>query len=703
MGTIINEGTIVADGNPSAFNFDSVPGGDTSTTTTVHPVDVTGVTDPAPQLVYQTAREGFVFAYTLSNLESGASYTVRLHFAEIDNAPIGARVFDVTINDTNALTDFDIAATAGGLDKALVENFTAVADTDGTISVFFDSDFSLTQLPAQINGIELLDSGGNEVQGIDCGLVSSGAITIGGSWVNAAGATVSATRATLNLGDQYPSSTATWRNAGTISATNSTVNLGGSFALADLGTFNRSGGTVNLVGTLNASASGLVLDDTTGSWNLAGGTILGGTYRASDGAELLFTTESGTLDGVTAASDLNLTASTGVYVYVVDGLTLDNATVRLGDAQGATFGEIFFLFDDQTLGGTGTVLLGGSDNNGISVDATLTIGPGITVRGSTGFLAGTIINQGTISADETANGFAADRSFSGDTFIMATADTIDVSGVSNAAPQLVYQTARTGDDFSYALADLNPGANYWVRLHFAEIGGLTQGERLFNVSINNTQVLQDFDIAGSAGDVDKAVVEEFMATAGDNGAIIVGFHDDLGLFGFGAAQINGIEVLDDSGTVVQAINCGPVGTISINSGMFENMFENQGTLSASSGGILSISNLAPNAGTIFADVGGSILINGDFAQDASGTVSIAIGGTSTVQMGQIAINGAAALDGTLNISFVNGFTPSPGNNFQILTYASETGAFATTNIVGLSDGLTLDVQYNLTDLSVEVQ
>jgi hypothetical protein len=66
-----------------------------------------------------------------------------------------------------------------------------------------------------------------------------------------------------------------WSNSGLISETDSTLNLGSSFSTADLGNYSRSGGTINLTGTLNNSGSTLALDDATGSWNLAGGTIQG--------------------------------------------------------------------------------------------------------------------------------------------------------------------------------------------------------------------------------------------------------------------------------------------------------------------------------------------------------------------------------------------------------------------------------------------
>ncbi|MBV8232657.1 MAG: hypothetical protein JO329_21970, partial [Planctomycetaceae bacterium] len=129
-----------------------VVGGATYSTTS--PIDTSGVSDPAPQSVYQTERYGN-FTYTLSNLMPGGSYTVRLHFAEIYwNGP-GRRLFNVAINGTQVLTNFDIFTAAGGKDRAIVESFNAVADARGTITIAFTSVLN----NAKVSGIEVLPGG----------------------------------------------------------------------------------------------------------------------------------------------------------------------------------------------------------------------------------------------------------------------------------------------------------------------------------------------------------------------------------------------------------------------------------------------------------------------------------------------------------------------------------------------------------------
>ena len=78
-----------------------------------------------------------MFTYTIPSLVGGHVYTVRLHFAEIAFANAGARVFNVAINGSTVLSNFDIFATAGGGNKALVEQFASAPDATGKITISY--------------------------------------------------------------------------------------------------------------------------------------------------------------------------------------------------------------------------------------------------------------------------------------------------------------------------------------------------------------------------------------------------------------------------------------------------------------------------------------------------------------------------------------------------------------------------------------
>jgi hypothetical protein len=118
-------------GGPAASPFvadvDFAGGGTLSHANTI---DTSGVTNPAPVAVYQTARDGN-FTYTIPGFTAGSNHTVRLHMAETYWSAAGSRLFNVKINGTQVLTSFDIFATAGAKNKAVIEQFAEPANASG--------------------------------------------------------------------------------------------------------------------------------------------------------------------------------------------------------------------------------------------------------------------------------------------------------------------------------------------------------------------------------------------------------------------------------------------------------------------------------------------------------------------------------------------------------------------------------------------
>ncbi len=106
-----------------------------STTTTM---DTSRVSNPAPQVCYQSERfttSGGPLTYAVPNLTPGSSYTVRLHFAEVWWTAANQRVMNISINGNAVQNNFDLVAEAGGRYKALVKEFTAAADSSGTMTI----------------------------------------------------------------------------------------------------------------------------------------------------------------------------------------------------------------------------------------------------------------------------------------------------------------------------------------------------------------------------------------------------------------------------------------------------------------------------------------------------------------------------------------------------------------------------------------
>jgi len=83
-------------------------------------------------------------------------YTVRLHFAELDNVKKGQRVFDVMIQDKVAEKEFDIVKETGK-NTALVKEFNGIKATDSLIINFIPSEEKPKALTAPIlSGIEVI-------------------------------------------------------------------------------------------------------------------------------------------------------------------------------------------------------------------------------------------------------------------------------------------------------------------------------------------------------------------------------------------------------------------------------------------------------------------------------------------------------------------------------------------------------------------
>lgn len=79
---------------------------------------------------------------------------------------------------------------------------------------------------------------------------------------------------------------------------------------------------------------------------------------------------------------------------------------------------------------------------------------------------------------------------------------------------------------------------------------------------------------------------------------------------------------------------------------------------------------------------------------------IELGGTTAgTEYDHLAISGEAALNGTVHVTLIDGFTPAAGDAFNIVTYGSWTGA----PTVELPEIGPLDWQVDFTDDNLELR
>jgi len=492
-------------------------GGAASNTNTI---DTSGVTNPAPQGVYQTERWG-VFTYLIPGLTAGGSYQVRLHFAELAFSSPGGRVFNVAINGSTVLSNFDIVATAGAKDKAIAEAFNATADVNGQITIAYQK--GTADFPKS-SGIEIIPLGSIPPDFSVSVTPSTQSVAPGGS-------------------------------------TTYTVTVG------SLGGFS---------GTVGLGVSGLPT-------------------------------------GATAGFNPNTISGSGSSLLTV------NTT-------------------SSTPGGTYTLTISGTSG---STTHTASVSLAVTVPGATQINSG----GGAVGS------WLADTDFSGGNS-SANTNTIDTSGVTNPAPVAVYQSERWGV-FSYAVPSLTPGGSYEVRLHFAEIAFTSPGARVFNVAINGSTVLSNFDIFATAGGANKALVEQFTTTANGSGQITIAYQKGTADF----PKSSGIEII-------------PLGSIPSD-------FSVSATPSTQS--------VAPGGSTTYTVTVGSL---GGF----SGTVGLGVsglpGGNTTASLNPTSVSGS----GTSTLT-VNTTTATPGGTYT-LTISGTSGSTTHTASVSLAVTVPGAIQIN---------
>jgi len=205
----------------------------------------------------------------------------------------------------------------------------------------------------------------------------------------------------------------------------------------------------------------------------------------------------------------------------------------------------------------------------------------------------------------------------------------------------------------------------------------------------------DLFIADSGNNVIRQVSSGTISTVAGTGT--AGYSGDGG--SASAATLNdptgvalnaqgGLVIADSGNNVVRQVTGA---NLDVNAS-----FSSIPTVQVQSGGILELDNGVTltadvtNTGTLVLGNGtttADATIAGNYTQTSTGILDVKLGGTGAGRYDSLNVTGNVSLEGTLNVSLVNGFVPTAGDSFQIITYMGAlTGDFTTENFPTLGNG-----------------
>ncbi len=464
-----------------------------------------------------------------------------------------------------------------------------------------------------------------------------------------------------------------------------------------------SGTTLNMFGdgvmTLARSMTNLVAGNWTGGCLLLEGgqfaNAAGATFTINGQVEVLSTEQGGesfSNEGelvIAPGSDVTFgtglaVSNTGVlviesYSFFADDQTFDG-TVELapgGEIDGP--GNITFLFGFIWTGGA----MSGSGVTTIAADALLLMGDGnmtlsrrlenFSVAGS--WTGGCLLMAGGV--------FNNNAGASLDVFADPQIDVLDVSG-ENAFNNHGLITVWTGE-FIIGVPGTNSGTIIvippdtlvflapWTYLPGSSLegpGGVRFGGGLHSFPTGA------FSITGPVGLLPGATLVLPASSLPNYNPATNTFSGGEWTIGAGASLfLNGADIrVIGAGTTFRLIGNGQLDALA-------NLSRIDGTLVLEDGAALDVNPDAANGallnnGHLRIGPGSLLSIAGSYLQSATASLHVGVAGTNTAQMGRMLATGGAALNGSFELTYENGFAAARGQEFRVLSSAGTTGAFS---------------------------
>ena len=137
-----------------------------------------------------------------------------------------------------------------------------------------------------------------------------------------------------------------------------------------------------------------------------------------------------------------------------------------------------------------------------------------------------------------SGGFFSDIGFEGGKISNWYWGKIDLQNIQNKNSIFVLKTGREGN-FRYRVVKLDPSTYYHLKLYFVEGEFSQPGKRTFDVEINGTKKLANFDIFEKAKGKNIAYIETFYLKPSAQGILEVTFTSVIG-----ASHLSGLEVTE---------------------------------------------------------------------------------------------------------------------------------------------------------------
>jgi len=184
-----------------------------------------------------------------------------------------------------------------------------------------------------------------------------------------------------------------------------------------------------------------------------------------------------------------------------------------------------------------------------------------------------------------------------------------------------------------------------------------------------------------------------------------GANTTISNFAFVNSSTGRIEV--QTGTILVGVALDNLGTISTAAGakfQVNDTFVNDGTIEGAGRVITPMTGLLNSEGTIAPGLGGApigeLTIQGNLTQSSDGIVVVELGGPSSGDV--LDVTGIATLAGTLTVLRLPTYAPAVGDAFQVMTFASRSGQFDQVSFNGFGSGVSFDVLYGATNLTLQV-